>query len=204
MPETLEIVDGLSFNEELRKVYCPAEEMRDLSGAVYTLPRYFYKVPEWEVALHTQLTAHFDLWEFMICDYKEHPVAARFPRYIPCAVTLIAAALEVVRAEFNSYVHIAANGGYRSPSHQLSTYASPHCWATAANIYRIADEYLEDQEKIEKYKRVAERAVNGLHVRPFGHTVGFTDDHLHLDLGYSHFLPSNAPLSLPEKHADAT
>lgn len=104
---------------------------------------------------------------------------------------LIASALEVIRAEFNSYIHIAANGGYRSPSHQLSTHASPHSWATAANIYRIADEYLEDEDRIEKYKRVAERAVEGLWVRPFGHTVGLADDHLHIDLGYSLYVPSS-------------
>jgi len=190
-PEGLEIVDGLKFSEELKSVYCPDAEMKDRDGNARKLPRYFYKVPEWDVALHTQLTAHFDLWEFMMCDYKEHPIAAKYPRYIPCAVTLLATALEAVRAEFNSYVHVAANGGYRSPSHQLSTYASPHCWATAVNIYRIADEYLEDQEKIEKYKRVAERAVKGLWARPYGSAVGFTDDQLHLDLGYSHFIPSS-------------
>jgi hypothetical protein len=191
MPDALEIIDGLSLSEELKRVYCPDTEMKDRDGNAHKLPRYFYKVPEWDVALHTQLTTHFDLWEFMICDYKEHPVAAQYPRYIPCAVTLLAAALEAVRAEFNSYVHIAANGGYRSPSHHLSTYASPHCWATAVNIYRIADEYLEDQEKIEKYKRVAERAVNGLWVRPYGHGIGMSDDQLHLDLGYSLGLPSS-------------
>lgn len=139
MPKELEIVDGLGFSEDLRRVYCPDEEMRDRDGLAHRLPRYFYKVPDWDAALNVRLTPHFDLWEFMICDYKEHPLATQYPRYIPCAVSLIAAALEVVRAEFNSYVHIAANGGYRSPCHQLSTYASPHCWATAANIYRIAD-----------------------------------------------------------------
>jgi hypothetical protein len=192
MPDNLEIVDGLRFEEELRKVYRPDEDMRDREGNEHRLPRYFYEVPTWDVALKTRLTAHFDLWEFMICDYKEHPAAAQYPRYIPCAVSLIAAALEAVRAEFNSYIHIAANGGYRSPAHRLSTDASPHCWGTAANIYRIADEYLEDEDKIEKYKRVAERAVKGLWVRPYGHTIGFTDDQLHLDLGYSFFLPSTS------------
>lgn len=192
MPDNLEIVDGLRFEEELRKIYRPDEVMRDREGNDHRLPRYFYEVPAWDMALKTRLTAHFDLWEFMICDYKEHPAAAQYPRYIPCAVSLIAAALEAVRAEFNSYIHIAANGGYRSPAHRLSTDASPHCWGTAANIYRIADEYLEDEEKIEKYKRVAERAVKGLWVRPYGHTIGFTDDQLHLDLGYSFFLPSTS------------
>jgi hypothetical protein len=191
MHDGLEIVDGLTFCDELKGIYCPDAEMKDREGSAFRLPRYFYRVPNWQFALQTNLTAHFDLWEFMICDYKEHPLAAKYPRYIPCGVTLIATALEAFRAEFNGYVHIAANGGYRSPSHQLSTYASPHCWATAANIYRIADEYLEDQEKIEKYKRVAERAVAGLWVRPYGHTIGLADDHLHLDLGYSQFVPSS-------------
>jgi hypothetical protein len=191
MPDALEIVDGLTFSNELKQVYCPNEEMKDRRGNAYRLPRYFFKVPDSQFALSTNLTAHFDLWEFLICDYKEHPVAARYPRYIPCGVVLIATALEAIRAEFNSYVHIAANGGYRSPSHQLSTHASPHCWGTAANIYRIADEYLEDEDKIEKYKRVAERALKSIWVRPYGHAVGQADDHLHLDLGHSLFVPSS-------------
>ena len=189
MPEELEIVDGLDFSEELQRIYRPAEELHDRDGMAQRLPRYFYKVPEWSVARATRLTSHFDLWEFMICDYREHPGAAQYPRYIPCGVTLLAAALEVVRAEFNSYVNIASNGGYRSPSHQLSVYASPHCWATAANIYRIADEYLEDEEKIEKYGRIAKSALQALWARPFGRSIGCTDDQLHLDLGYSQFIP---------------
>jgi hypothetical protein len=198
MPEELRVVDGLTLSEELRKVYRPDEELRDREGNTQRLPRYFYEVSEWDLALHTRLTAHFDLWEFMIADYKEHSLAQRFPRYIPCSVTLIAAALEIFRAEFNSYVHIAANGGYRSPSHQLSTHASPHCWATAANVYRIADEYLEDQDKIEKYKRAAEKSLKGIWVRPYGHAVGEADDHIHLDLGYTNFTPRTIPVQKGE------
>ena len=34
----------------------------------------------------------------------------------------------------------------------------------------------------------------GVYVRPFGKTLGFTDDHLHLDFGYVVMVPRSAPL----------
>ena len=185
----LQIVDGLSLPQATRAVYKPGEAMRAESGKEYPLPRFFYKVPDSQTAHDTKLTAHFDLWEFLIVDYKEHPLAAEYPRYVPCAVTFLAAALEIFRAEFNRYIHVAANGGYRSPSHQLSEHASPHCWGTAANIYRIGDDYLENREAIESYNRLAEKCLHGVWTRPYGRSKGFAEDHLHLDLGFSTFVP---------------
>ena len=34
-------------------------------------------------------------------------------------------------------MHIAVNGGYRSPGHKMSSNATAHMWGTAADIYRI-------------------------------------------------------------------
>lgn len=47
MSESLEIVDGLTFSDELKRVYCPDQEMKDRDGNGFRLPRYFYEIPEW-------------------------------------------------------------------------------------------------------------------------------------------------------------
>ena len=110
------------------------------------------------MALETQLTPHFAMWEFMDVDLFEPAPLRRFPRYVPCAVTSLAAHLEVLREQIGSSIHISANGGYRSPSHGKSIAGSPHCWGTAANIYRIGDQYLDERETIEKYCGARHRA----------------------------------------------
>jgi hypothetical protein len=104
---------------------------------------------------------------------------------------LLAAALELFRLEVGTYVHVAANGGYRSPRHALTRHASRHCWGTAANIYRIGDTFLDTREEIEKYAAIARRVIPGVWVRPFGQEDGQADDHLHLDIGYTVFDPVN-------------
>ena len=57
-------------------------------------------------------------------DFREAPAARRFPRYVPCAITLLAAQLQILRAEVGTIVRVAANGAYRSPGHTMSTAAS--------------------------------------------------------------------------------
>jgi hypothetical protein len=79
---------------------------------------------------------------------------------------------------------VAVNGGYRSPAHRLSDRPSPHLWATAANIFRIGDTWLDSQKSIERYARMAESLGPEVFVRPCGPEPGETDDHLHFDLGY--------------------
>ena len=86
-------------------------------------------------------------------------------------------------------MHVAANGGYRSPAHALSRHASRHCWGTAANIYRIGDTWLDSREEIEKYADIARRVIPGVWIRPYGPEDGQADDHLHLDIGYTVFEP---------------
>jgi len=141
----------------------------------------------------TQLTPHFGLWEFIEVDLHEHEALRTYPRYVPCAVTALAAALEVLRLEIGQPMHIAANGGYRSPAHGRSTVGSPHAWGTAANIYRIGDEYIDDREKIEHYSSLAASLLPAARAKSYGPPPAFADDHLHIDIGYVKALPAEAP-----------
>lgn len=185
----LAVVDGLELPEGHRALLRPDEMMRARNGHEHRLPRFFYRIDSIAVALETQLTPHFGLWEFIEVDLHEAPALRAFPRYVPCAVTLLAAALEVLRAEAGGPIRIAANGGYRSPAHAGSASASPHCWGTAANVYRIGADYLDSEEKIQRYAALASKALTGCWVRPFGSDPGFADDHLHLEVGYATMVP---------------
>jgi hypothetical protein len=188
----LKVVDGLELGERYRRALRPAETMRDRQGRVRRLPRFFYEIDSRQTAQETRLAPHFSLWEFISVDVRESEALRGFPKFIPCAVALMAAQLELLRMEVGTFVHIAANGGYRSPAHALSRHASPHNWATAINIYRIGDDYLDEQEKIERYSRLSARILPGIWARPYGHNVGYADDHVHLDLGYVTLVPRDA------------
>ena len=143
--------------------------------------------------METQLTPHFGLWELIDVDVREAEPMRMFPRYVPCAIALLATHLEVLREEVGTVVRIAANGGYRSPGHRLSRAATPHCWGTAANIYRIGDDLLDERERIEKYSELARKLLPGVWARPFGAGEGFAYDHVHLDLGFATVVPHEAP-----------
>jgi hypothetical protein len=163
--------------------------MRTRNGTLHRLPQFFYEISSSSVAVDTQLTPHFGLWEFIEVDLHEAEALRAFPRYVPCAVTTLAAALEVLRIEVGAPIRIAANGGYRSPSHRSSASPSPHCWATAANVYRIGGDYLDSEDAIARYREIVERVVAGCWTRPYGHGPGSADDHLHVDLGYVTVVP---------------
>jgi hypothetical protein len=163
--------------------------VRDAIGRERQLPRYFYEVPSWNTAMSTKLTTDFLLWEFIQVDVRETSVLLNFPRYVPCAITLLAVCLQRFRDAVGTLVHVAANGGYRSPAHALSRNASLHCWGTAANIYRIGDSYLDDRASIERFSAIARDALPGIWTRPYGQPAGFAEDHLHLDLGYVTSIP---------------
>lgn len=180
----LPIVDGFELPPPLRELLRPGELMPSRNGDVHRLPRFFYSVESSAVAVNTLLTPHFGLWELMEVDLYEAPLLRRYPRYTPCGVTVLAAALEVVRSEVGAPVRIAANGGYRSPAHRGSKSGSPHSWGTAANVYRIGTEYLDTEERIHRYSAMVSKTLAGCWTRPYGVEAGFADDHLHLDLGY--------------------
>lgn len=185
----LPLVEADAVPEEYRRVLRPGESLEDADGRSHVLPHRFLQVESWESARETQLTPHFMLWELIGVDVREAPPMRAFPRYVPCAVLLLAMALEVFRAEVGTYVHVAANGGYRSPGHALSRNASRHCWGTAANIYRIGGTYLDSSAAIAKYSEIATRVLPGAWVRPYGTGAGEADDHLHIDIGYTTFEP---------------
>ena len=192
-PYPLRVVDGLELSRAHRAVLRPGELMEGRDGRRRRLPRWFLEVPSWDAALETDLSPHFKVWEFMNVDVREHELQRlQWPRYLPLAVGLLAASMEVLRTRVDTYVHIAANGGYRTPSHRLSTHATPHCWGTAVNLYRIGDDWLDDERTITRYSRMARGLSPTLWARPYGHAVGETDDHLHLDVGYAVVSPHHA------------
>ncbi len=189
----LPVVDAFELDDVHRAVLRPDELLADREGRPRRLPRFFFEVDSWQTALNTRLTEHFELWEFMGVDVREAQPLRIFPRYVPCGVTLLAAHLEVFRQAVETYVRIAANGGYRSPGHRLNQHASAHCWGSAANIYRIGDDHLDNEEMIQRYSRMIARLLPGAWIRPYGHEAGFADDHLHIDIGYVLVSPHDAP-----------
>lgn len=188
----LPLVDAFELDSNRRKLLRPDELFEDRQGRARRLPRFFYEVDSWQTALNTVVSEHFTLSELMGVDVREARTLRLFPRYVPCTITLLAAHLELFRQAVGTFVHVAANGGYRSPSHGLSTHASTHCWGTAANIYKIGDDYVDTQERIEKYSKVMTKLLPSIWIRPFGHGVGQADDHLHIDLGWVLLTPAAA------------
>src|SRR5437763_14234383 len=122
----LKVVDAFDLDDELRTILRPGEMVKDEKGRRHRLPRYFYEVPSHEIAMNIRLTAHFGLNEFALVDLKEHTRLQQFPTYVPCAVRILAFYLEQFRAAAGASVHIAVNGGYRSPAHRMSVNATPH------------------------------------------------------------------------------
>jgi len=186
----LKVVDAFDLDDELRSILKPGEMVRDSEGRRHRLPRYFYEIPSHEAAMSTRLTNHFALNEFTLNDLKEAARLRLYPRYVPCAIRLLAFYLEQFRAACGASVHIAVNGGYRSPSHKLADHATPHMWGTAADVYRIGSNILKTKEAIDKYNEIAEDLSEDVNVLPYGHVTGRdADDHVHIDLGYVTLVP---------------
>jgi hypothetical protein len=189
----LRLVDGRRLDRGYRDVLLPGGTLCDHAGRARVLPRYFYEIESWEQARDTYLSRHFTASEFIHTDVREAPVLRVFPRYIPCATVLLALVLEQLREAVGTYVFIGANGGYCSPRHAGTGGASPHCWGTAANIYRIGDTYLDTPEAIRRYAALAREVIPTIWTRPLGDERAMTDDHLHVDLGYVISVPREAP-----------
>jgi hypothetical protein len=186
----LKVVDAYDLDDELRGTLKPGDMVRDAEGRRHRLPRYFYEIPSHEVAMSTQLTAHFGLNEFILVDLKEASRLHDYPRYVPCAIRILAFYLEQFREKCGASVHVAVNGGYRSPSHKMSLNASPHMWGTAADIFRIGGTILRTADAIEKYNAIAEDLSDEVNVLPYGPVTGSNaDDHVHIDLGYITLIP---------------
>jgi len=188
--ELLRPIDGLRLTEEYRRFLRPGESEAGANGTIHRLPRFFYEVGSWEEAREVRLAPHFTLAELMLVDCREaRLLLTQFPHYVPCAILLLARFLEDFRREIDTPVFISANGGYRSPAHQIGGARSIHAWGTAANIYRVGDTLLSDAKSIRKYRAVAASLSPAVFVRPFGGEKGQTSDHLHIDLGYATLTP---------------
>ena len=185
----LKIVDAFDLDPDLRALLRPGELVEGLAGQYHQLPRYFYEIPAHEAAREIRLTPHFGLNEFLLVDLKEAPRIRAFPRYVPCAIRIFSFYLERLREAAGAPVHLAVNGGYRSPAHKLSVAATPHMWGTAADIYKVGTVVLRDRASIETYNRVIEDLTDDLYVMPYGHEIGTADDHIHVDLGYLSVVP---------------
>jgi hypothetical protein len=188
--ELLRPIDALRLAEEYRALLRPGESESGNNGTVHRLPRFFYEIGSWEEAHEIRLAPHFTLAELMLVDCREtRLLLSQFPHYVPCAILLLARFLEDFRREVDAPVFISANGGYRSPAHQIGGAKSIHAWGTAANIYRVGDIFLSDAKSIGKYRAVAASLSPAVFVRPFGREEGQTSDHLHIDLGFASLTP---------------
>lgn len=193
----MKIVDGLTLSAAHRALLRPGELAATDDGGQHSLPRFFYAIDSWAHAKATKLTANFSLAELITVDCREADLLLHeFPHHVPCAVVVLARYLEELRHRVDAPVYVAVNGGYRSPAHSWRAPEpadstgenpeplNPHQWATAANIYRVGDTWLDSAKSIERFAKIAEGIGSEVFVRPCGHAPGETDDHLHLDLGY--------------------
>src|SRR6059036_3631748 len=188
--EVLRAIDGLNLVEEYRTLLRPGETETDLQGNVHRLPRFFYEIGSWQEAHDVRLAPHFTLAELMLVDCREaRLLLSQFPHYVPCAIVLLAKFLEDFRREADAPVFVSANGGYRSPAHQIGGAKSIHAWGTAANVYRVGDSFLCDTKSIEKYRTTAASLSSAVFVRPFGREKEQSSDHLHIDLGFASLTP---------------
>src|SRR2546425_13138047 len=169
-------IDAFNLPAEYRALLRPAEAETDFRGNVHLLPRFFYEIGSWEEAHEIRLAPHFTLAELMLVDCREaRLLVSQFPHYVPCVIVLLAKFLEDFRREVDAPVFISANGGYRSPAHQIGGAKSIHAWGTAANIYRVGDTFLNDAKSIQKFGYIAASLSSAVFVRPFGLEPGQTD-----------------------------
>lgn len=177
----LAVIDGRTLSQEHRALLRPGEAVEGGDGVVHHLPRFFYSVASWSDASEIRVAAHFKLWELMMVDAREADLLLRtFPHYVPCAIAVLGAFLEAFRRAVDSPVFISANGGYRSPVHRCNNGRTLHSWGTAADIYRVGDNYLNDEKTIGRYATIAESLSREVNVRRYAEG----DDHLHIDVGF--------------------
>jgi hypothetical protein len=186
---SLPVVDARTLDAERRAALRPGDIVVDELGVQRRLPCFFYEIASWQIARETELAENFALWELIEVDLHEVDALRIYPRYVPCAVILLASLLSMLRQRVSQPIRITANGGYRSPSHRRSRASSTHSWGTAVNICRVGDEWLDTQPAIERVAAIAARVVPAFWARPYGEGPGFADDHLHLDLGFATFVP---------------
>src|SRR5260221_3527783 len=130
----LKVVDAFDLDAEVRSLLRPHEMAEDKHGRQHRLPRYFYEVPTHEAAKDIRLTSQFGLNEFLLVDLKEAQRLRNYPRYVPCAVRLLAFYLQRLREAVGTPLHIAVNGGSRSPAPKPSIWADPPMCGTPVEL----------------------------------------------------------------------
>ena len=189
----LPIVDGLELDAPVRSLLMPGVPVRDSHARLRRLPRFFYAVESWNVALETQADAAFR-------DVGVHgrrsvragaaaPVSRatcrapsrRSPRISRCCASRSARRFTSPPTADIDRRRTAS----RSPG-------SPHCWGTAANIYRIGDRVSRRARRDRKVRGARDRSAAGAARAAVRAGPGCVDDHVHLDLGYVTAVPADA------------
>src|SRR5262245_27341192 len=154
--DLLRSIDGVDLPEEYRALLRTGESEAGSNGTnstcccttaitsgVHRLPRFFFEIGSWEEAHEIRLAPHFTLAELMLVDCREaRLLLSQFPHYVPCAILLLARFLEDFRREVDAPVFVSANGGYRSPAHQIGGDKSIHARGIEAARYLMRDTVL--------------------------------------------------------------
>ena len=164
----LRLVDGRRLERRYRDVLMPGGMLCDHAGRARVLPRYFYEVISWEQARDTYLSRHFTVSEFIHTDVREAPPLRVFPRYIPCATRPARLRARAVAGGGGDVRVHRRERRLLLARHKGTGAASPHCWGTAANIYRIGDTYLDTPETIRRYAALAHEVIPTVWTRPLG------------------------------------
>ena len=112
--------------------------------------------------------AHFTVSEFIHTDVRE---AARAPGLPAVHPVRNGSARVRARAVPRSGRHLRLHRRQRRvllASARGTGAASPHCWGTAANIYRIGDTYLDTPETIRRFAALAREVIPTVWTRPLG------------------------------------
>src|SRR3989442_10872177 len=143
-------IDAFNLPAEYRALLRPAEAETDFRGNVHLLPRFFYEIGSWEEAHEIRFAPHFTLAELMLVDCREaRLLLSEFPHYVPCAIVLLARLLEDFRREVDAPVFISANGGHRSPAHQIGGAKKIHDPGETAGALSGCDNFLGNAKRLE-------------------------------------------------------
>ncbi len=171
----------------MRSLLRPGEMVRDAAGTAASPSALLLRSSlATRRRRRSSLTPHFASTSSSSSTSRRRSRLQDYPRYVPCAVRILAFYLERFREAFGASLHIAVNGGYRSPAHKLYAPASlAHVGNRRPTSTAIGTSILNDQEsdRAATGKR-PRRSADELNVLPYGHDVGKADDHLHFDLGY--------------------
>ncbi|HUE96395.1 MAG TPA: hypothetical protein VMN39_07025, partial [Longimicrobiaceae bacterium] len=103
----LRTVSADDLAEDVRACLRPGELAETADGLEHRLPTYFYEIPSWEATRETKLAPDFGLWEMIDVDVREAEAMRLYPRYVPCALAVVAGYLQLLRNEIGRVVRVA-------------------------------------------------------------------------------------------------